>query len=84
MITLSDEGIYINTEQEDHLLPVARRSIIDVCGAGDTVISMASLAYLSGFGLREVAYWSSFAGTLTCQYPGVVPITSALLKAEDH
>lgn len=84
MITLSDDGIYINAEQEDHLLPVARRSIIDVCGAGDTVISMASLAYLSGFGLREVAYWSSFAGTLTCQYPGVVPITSALLKAEDH
>ncbi|NND06817.1 MAG: hypothetical protein HKN87_10600 [Saprospiraceae bacterium] len=84
MITLSDKGIYLNTEGEAHMLPVPKKSIVDVCGAGDTVISMASLTYLVGSGFRDVAYWSSFAGTLTCQHPGVVPITAEMLLAEDH
>ncbi len=82
LITLSDRGIYINSPSEDHLLPVSKRSIVDVCGAGDTVISMAALAYLTGQSIQKIAYWSGLAGTLTCQYPGVTPITREMLLGE--
>lgn len=82
LVTLSDKGIYINGHQESHLLPTIKRSIVDVCGAGDTVISVAVLAHISGAHQVEMARMASLAGTITCQYPGVVPITSSLLTNE--
>ncbi len=82
LVTLSDKGIYVNDQEEAHLLPTIKRSIVDVCGAGDTVISVAVLAHLSGAPRVEMARLASLAGTITCQYPGVVPITSSHLNNE--
>ena len=82
LVTLSDKGIYVNDREEAHLLPTIKRSIVDVCGAGDTVISVAVLAHLSGAHRVEMARLASLAGTITCQYPGVIPITSSLLTNE--
>lgn len=82
LVTLSDKGIYVNDSNEAHLLPTIKRSIVDVCGAGDTVISVAALAHLSGANRVEMARLASMAGTITCQYPGVIPITSSLLSGE--
>lgn len=82
LVTLSDKGIYVNDSNEAHLLPTIKRSIVDVCGAGDTVISVAALAHLSGANRVEMARLASMAGTIACQYPGVIPITSSLLSDE--
>ncbi len=78
LITLSDKGIFADNGDESILIPVTKRSITDVCGAGDTVISMATLAMVAGFSLYDLAFWSSYAGTLVCQFPGVVPVTHAM------
>ena len=82
LVTLSDKGIYVFNGDESHLLPAIKKSIIDVCGAGDTVISVAALAYLADSAVVEMARIASLAGTITCQYPGVVPITTGLLEQE--
>lgn len=79
LITLSDKGIYIDRGQERALLPAPEKLIADVCGAGDTVISVASLASSANLDLRDIAFWASYCGTLVCQYPGVKPISRKIL-----
>jgi len=80
IITLSDRGVFISNGSESHLMPTPKRLITDVCGAGDTVISVASLCYLANFDLPAIASWASLCGTIVCQYPGVHPISAALIE----
>ncbi len=82
LITLSDQGIYFDDGTYQSHQPVVRRVIEDVCGAGDTVISFAALADLAGLAADELAWWSGFAGTVSCQYAGVKPISSEILQKE--
>ena len=42
-ITLSEDGVYIKSGDEEFQIPAHLRNISDVSGAGDTVISVASL-----------------------------------------
>ncbi|MBK8503007.1 MAG: carbohydrate kinase [Saprospiraceae bacterium] len=79
MVTLSDKGIFIDNGSEHHLLPAQKRLIADVCGAGDTVISVASLCLSADLDLSSVAHWSGLCGTLVCQYPGVMPVSREML-----
>jgi len=44
LITLSERGVFINSNGEKHLIPAHLREISDVSGAGDTVISIVALA----------------------------------------
>ncbi len=80
LITLSERGVFIDDGDTHVLIPAEKRLIADVCGAGDTVISVASVAYVAGMRLQDIAYWSSYCGTLVCQYPGVKPITREMLS----
>jgi rfaE bifunctional protein kinase chain/domain len=82
MITLSDKGIFVDDGLSHHLLPAPKKLIADVCGAGDTVVSVAALAYAAGLDLENMAHWSALCGTTVCQFPGVKPITRALLESE--
>jgi rfaE bifunctional protein kinase chain/domain len=79
MITLSDKGIFIDNGSEHHLLPAEERLIADVCGAGDTVISVASLCLSADLDTHTIAHWSGLSGTLVCQYPGVMPVSREML-----
>jgi rfaE bifunctional protein kinase chain/domain len=49
IVTLSEEGMAIITEQTSKLLPVKATEVFDVTGAGDTVI--ATIAYFIALGL---------------------------------
>lgn len=84
--TLSEEGIFVfwneNEETRAELLPAYRRNIADVSGAGDTVISVASLCLASGIGAKDMALLSNLAGGLVCEQAGVVPISKENLLAE--
>jgi rfaE bifunctional protein kinase chain/domain len=83
LITLSDRGIFIDDGIHHLLIPAERRLITDVCGAGDTVISVASIAYAGGLQLTDIAYWAGRCGTIVCQYPGVVPISREMVLTSD-
>lgn len=85
MITLSEKGIYLDAPTfglEGAVYPTRPRSISDVSGAGDTVISVAALALSAGFALPDIACLSNMAGGQVCERPGVVPVDPDALEAE--
>lgn len=82
MITLSDKGLFIHNEETAQIMPTFERTIADVCGAGDTVISVASLAMALGLPLKEIALLSNLAGGQVCEKVGVVPVNKTQLFEE--
>ena len=84
--TLSENGVFVfwneDGESMAELLPAYRRNIADVSGAGDTVISVASLCLASGMRAKDMALLSNLAGGLVCEEAGVVPIDKGKLMAE--
>jgi len=82
LITLSEHGVYYQNSQTNGKLPAHLRSIADVSGAGDTVISIAALALAVGMSLPFVAELANLGGGIVCESPGVVPIDKARLTEE--
>lgn len=82
MVTLSDKGVFIHAGKEDHHIPAHVRTIADVSGAGDTVISVAALCLAAGVNPKNIAAISNLAGGLVCEKVGVVPIERDELMAE--
>jgi rfaE bifunctional protein kinase chain/domain len=82
MTTLSEKGVYIQSEKEDFLIPAYKRSISDVSGAGDTVISIAALCMALHLKPDFVAALSNLGGGIVCEELGVVPIDSKKLEVE--
>ena len=85
MVTLGEHGTWIHSPKEDivHLhIPAVPREVMDVSGAGDTVISVAALLLASGCDAHAIARVSNLAGGWVCERVGVVPISKADLQAE--
>jgi D-glycero-beta-D-manno-heptose-7-phosphate kinase len=82
MITLSEAGVYISNNKDYRVIPAHVRDIADVSGAGDTVISVASLCLATGLDLFATAAIANTAGGLVCEKIGVVPIDKETLKQE--
>lgn len=74
MITLSEQGILLLNNEEAKISPAHIRSISDVSGAGDTVISVAALGLAAGMTPIEFSELANLAGGLVCEKVGVVPI----------
>lgn len=82
LITLSEYGVFISDGNTNDFIPAHLRSISDVSGAGDTVVSVAALAMALKLPLKLVAEISNLAGGIVCEYVGVVPIDKEILKKE--
>ena len=75
MITLSEHGIFIKKGDLAKMIPTSPRKIVDVCGAGDAVISVAALGLAGVLPIAMIAKLSNDAGGKVCEKVGVVPIT---------
>lgn len=82
LITLSDKGLFINDSHKSKIMPTFPRQIADVCGAGDTVISVAALGLALGLDIQEVARLANLAGGQVCEKVGVVPVDLKQLEQE--
>ncbi len=82
MITLSERGIFLDTNGKGQIFPTQQRKVADVSGAGDTVISVAALGLAAGLSPSDIALLSNLAGGQVCEVPGVVPVDRALLWQE--
>jgi len=87
LLTLSEYGVMIrkkgtSDKAELHFIDAHKRTIADVSGAGDTVISLASLCLACGCELAELAAIANLAGGLVCEEVGVVPIQGEKLLKE--
>lgn len=85
-ITLSEYGVFIadytHKKAEVNLLPAHLRKIADVSGAGDTVISVATLCLALGMSGKDIAKISNLAGGLVCESVGVVSVNKERLYKE--
>jgi len=82
LITLSENGLIYKTQKNTYKIPAMLRDITDVSGAGDTVISVASLCLCSDVDDENIAKISNIAGGLVCEKVGVVPIDKNQLLDE--
>ncbi len=82
LVTLAEKGVIINSRSIKEHVPAHIRSIADVSGAGDTVISVASLLVALHANPIVTASISNLAGGLVCEQIGVVPIKKELLLEE--
>ena len=82
LITLSEYGVYVKEKGISEIIPAHKRKIVDVSGAGDSVISVASLCLALGLNAKLTAELSNLAGGLVCEKVGVVPIDKNQLLEE--
>lgn len=82
MITLSEHGVFIADETSANKTNAHARNIVDVSGAGDTVIAVGALCLSAGLSITEIAHLANLAGGLVCEKQGVASITSEELISE--
>jgi len=74
LLTLSEYGIYYQSKSQILRESAHKRNIVDVSGAGDTVVSVAALALACGLEDIDLMRIANLAGGLVCEKVGVVPI----------
>lgn len=86
LTTLSSKGMYAcdfrNGSPTSVLIPSCAHSVSDVSGAGDTVISVITIALAAGMDLKDAVKCANLAGGIVCEQVGVVPIQYERLKKE--
>lgn len=86
LTTLSSRGMYAcdfrHGEPHAMLIPSCAHDVSDVSGAGDTVISVITLALAAGLTLEESVYCANLAAGIVCEQVGVVPINPERLRNE--
>ncbi len=81
-ITLSENGVFYQKENESGIVPTHIRNIADVSGAGDTVIAVASLVYAATKNVHLMAEVANIAGGLVCEEVGTAAIDKEKLLKE--
>ena len=76
LLTLSDKGIFLKTKNNYTLQESTTSNVIDVSGAGDTVVSVAAICMACNIDFEELAILANIAGGIVCEKVGVVPITN--------
>jgi len=82
LLTLSEKGICTNSRTVKEVLPAHIRTIADVSGAGDTVISVAALCTALDTNPILTASLANLAGGLVCEQVGVIPLDKEQLLKE--
>jgi len=82
MVTLSELGIMVKDQDGFTFEAAYPREILDVSGAGDTVIGVASLALAAGANPADFSRLANLAGGLVCEKVGVVPVDKESLLQE--
>jgi bifunctional ADP-heptose synthase (sugar kinase/adenylyltransferase) len=60
--------------KKSQIIPTKVRDLADVCGAGDSVISLAALGLALNLDMEMIADLSNQAGGQVCEKNGVVPV----------
>ena len=76
MITMSEKGILILSEEEISKHEIFKSKIVDVSGAGDAIISLATILFYLKLPQKFIGEICNVAGGIVCDYSGV--------KAIDH
>jgi rfaE bifunctional protein kinase chain/domain len=81
-LTLSEKGVLIKGKEDEIHIPAHIRTISDVSGAGDTVISIIAICKALGLSSQFTAELANLGGGLVCEHVGVVPVDKDELLQE--
>lgn len=83
MVTMGDRGIFISVKNGDQLhMKTTPRNVVDVSGAGDAVMSIATLMDKEGCNLGFTAFISNITGGIVCEEVGVVTVSKDKILRE--
>jgi rfaE bifunctional protein kinase chain/domain len=82
IVTLSEHGLFLEDTAPGHIYPTRPRKVADVCGAGDTVISLASLGLALKLPGHQIALLCNLAGGQVVEKPGVTTVVADQLLEE--
>ena len=82
LVTLSERGVFCAAGPNQTYIDAHLRTISDVSGAGDTVISIAAVCMALNLPLPLLADLANLGGGLVCEEIGVVPIDKMKLYQE--
>lgn len=80
--TMASEGMAYHTKERSALVGTEKLDIVDVSGAGDTVMAVVCLADQCKISIADICKLSNIAGKLACLQSGVVAVTLDELKKE--
>jgi D-beta-D-heptose 7-phosphate kinase/D-beta-D-heptose 1-phosphate adenosyltransferase len=81
IITRGDQGMTVFKGRDKVVqLPALSRHVFDVTGAGDTVVSVLSLALAAGLSIVEGAFFANVAAGVVVGEVGTVPVTMEQLR----
>jgi len=70
VVTLSEEGIAILSENDYKLLPVKATEVFDVTGAGDTVLAAIAYFIAAGLTIDEACELANHAAAIVIRHLG--------------
>ncbi len=80
VITLSADGICSRKDDAFHWESSSIQSIVDVSGAGDTVISLVALLYANkDASIEEITLLANLGGGAVCRLPGVAVVDNGMI-----
>jgi len=82
LITLSENGICVDYNNKFGHTKAIKRKIVDISGAGDTVLAVASLCYSINMNCDNLSKICNISGGLVCEKVGVVTINKKELIKE--
>jgi D-glycero-beta-D-manno-heptose-7-phosphate kinase len=82
LITKGKDGMSLISEDQSFHLPTDAVEVFDVSGAGDTVISVFALAYISGYPITLCTRIANLAAKIAVKKKGTQPITLDELNLE--
>jgi D-glycero-beta-D-manno-heptose-7-phosphate kinase len=75
LLTRSEEGMTLFTEDGAWTVPAQAREVFDVSGAGDTVIAVVAVMLAAGLGLREAVSIANRAGAIVVGKLGTATVS---------
>ncbi|MBF0472947.1 MAG: D-glycero-beta-D-manno-heptose-7-phosphate kinase [Nitrospirae bacterium] len=75
LITTGESGMSLFTDESIDHIPTMARVVYDVTGAGDTVISVFTLSYISGAVMHQAAHISNHAAGIVVGKLGTATVT---------
>jgi D-glycero-beta-D-manno-heptose-7-phosphate kinase len=75
LLTRSEEGMTLYTENDQYHMPAAAREVFDVSGAGDTVIATMACMLGAGAGWNEAVQTANRAGGIVVGKLGTATVT---------
>ena len=74
LVTMSEKGIRVLSENGSFHLPARAREVFDVSGAGDTVIATVAASLAAGLGIDSAVELANLAAGIVVGKVGTVPI----------